>query len=279
MTRKMILTAGALTAAMSLSATPAPPANPPTALSGLWETETSVALVNGDLERAAAKLPKVHSGPLAGVPPEELELMSRVKLWSKPPYNPEWNAKALKPAPEGSGQVVKGGGCGPSGFPAVMENPTPDGLIQIVITQAETLILSPSGDVRQVYTDGRPHPAADDIWPTFEGDSIGRWTGATLRIDTIARRSGPVAPLPVPGLANLSDRAHFVEQLRLIDANTMQNDMTIDDPERFSNPWQFSIRYRRVTDVDRLMTTNCVENDRDTIVNGKLTIAPSPSGK
>jgi hypothetical protein len=35
-----------------------------------------------------------------------------------------------------------------------------------------------------------------------------------------------------------------------------------------------SIRYKRVTEVDRLISTNCVENDRDTVVNRKLTIAP-----
>jgi hypothetical protein len=54
----------------------------------------------------------------------------------------------------------------------------------------------------------------------------------------------------------------------------LQNDLTIDDPQRFSHPWQISIRYKRVTDVNRMIATNCTENDRDETVNGKQTIVP-----
>jgi hypothetical protein len=95
-----------------------------------------------------------------------------------------------------------------------------------------------------------------------------------LVIDTIARKAGPIAALPLPDMAVPSDQAHFTERLRLIDANTLQNDLTIDDPQRFSHPWQITIRYKRVTDVNRMITTNCTENDRDTTVNGKQTIVP-----
>lgn len=241
-------------------------------MTGLWETELSVAVGNGELDRAAANAP---AAPPGAPPPEESELFKRVQLWHKPPYNPEWQRKSQdaqkRMAPPDPTQVSKH--CAPDGFPAVMESFAPDGMFQVVITRAETLFLFPDGEVRQIYTDGRKHPEPDDLWPTLIGDSIGHWAGATLVIDTIARKAGPITAFPIPGLAVLGDQAHFTEQVRLLDANTMQNDLTIDDPQRFSHPWQVSIRYKRVTDVNRMITTNCIENDRDTTVNGKQTIA------
>ena len=107
---------------------------------------------------------------------------------------------------------------------------------------------------------------------TILGDSIGRWEGKTLVIDTIARTAGQIAP--APGAADLSAEAHFTERLRLIDADTMQNDLTIDDPARFVHPWQISIRYQRVKDISRLIAINCAENDRNPVVNGKIVISP-----
>jgi hypothetical protein len=205
-----------------------------------------------------------------------VELFKRVKLWQRPPYNVEWQRKSQQAAkrrvPTDPTRIAKN--CTPSGFPAVMENFAPDGLFQVVITRAETLFLFPDGELRQVYTDGRKHPGHDDLWPTLSGDSIGHWAGATLLIDTVARKAGPIAALPIPGIANLSDQAHFTEHIHLVDASTLQDEMTIEDPERFSHPWQVSIRYKRVTDLDRMISTNCTDNDRDTTINGKQTIVP-----
>ncbi|MGH8218806.1 MAG: hypothetical protein ACREUT_09625 [Steroidobacteraceae bacterium] len=266
-----------LTAGMGLPAAAAQSTHSSPGMTGLWETELSVALGSGEVERAAAALPPVPAGTPEGGPTAlERELAKRVKLWGKPPYNTEWARKTLdalkRVAPAAAPKLITG--CTPPGFPAVMENFAPDGLFQVVVTRAETLLLFPDGEFRQIYTDGRTHPGPDDLWPTLMGDSIGHWSGATLDIDTVARGAGPIVALPIPGIANLSDRAHFTERVRLIDATTLQDDLTIDDPLRFSHPWQLSIRYKRVTDLNRLIPTNCTENDRDTIINGKQTIAP-----
>ena len=154
----------------------------------------------------------------------------------------------------------------------MMESPVPDGMFQVLVTPEETVLLFADGETRQIYTDGRSHPKTQDLWPTSMGDAIGHWQGATLIVHTVARKAGPVAP--IPGAADLSDQAQFTERLRQVDANTMQNEMTIDDPPRFSHPWRFTIRYTRVTDVDRMIVTNCTENDRNPVVDGKFVIAP-----
>jgi hypothetical protein len=232
---------------------------------GIWETESAARLLTSHAQQFE--------------PP---------KLWGKPPYNAEWAKKMASAHPQGAppGGAPPGGAppggvfdlpptakmCAAVGFPAIMESPVPDYLFEILVTPEETVLLATDGSARHIYTDGRAHPQADDLWPTTLGDSIGRWEGKTLVIDTIARTAGPVGP--VPGVADLSEQARFTERLRLIDADTMQDDLTIDDPARFAHPWQLSIRYQRVKDLSRLIGVNCTENDRNPVVNGKIIISP-----
>ncbi|MEJ0005601.1 MAG: hypothetical protein WDM77_04265 [Steroidobacteraceae bacterium] len=275
MTRRISMAIAVLAAAPRLSAANAQHAQAPAGMAGLWETETSVALITGEIDKAATRLPPPPPGaPSGGPAPLERELPRHVLLWGRPPYNAQWEDKLRnaprRPTPPDPTHITKA--CSPEGFPAAMESPFPEGMFQVVVTRAETLLLFSHGEVRQIFTDGRMHPGSADLWPTPLGDSIGHWSGATLIIDTIARKAGPVSSLPIPGVADLSEQAHFTERLRLIDADTLRNDLTIDDPQRFSHPWQISIRYKRVTDVDRLIPAECTENDRDEIVNGKLTI-------
>jgi hypothetical protein len=222
---------------------------------GLWETE------------AAARLSR--TGKLE--PP---------KLWGKPPYNAEWEKKSRgagpseKPATSLTDLPPAVKVCEPAGFPAAMEHPVPDHLFELLMTPEQTLLVSTDGAIRHIYTDGRQHPKTEDLWPTAEGHSIGHWEGDTLVVDTIARKAGPVGP-PLDGIANLSEEAHFTERLRLLDADTLQNQMTIHDPKRFSHPWQIVIRYMRTRNVDRMIAVNCSENDRNPVVDGNFVITPS----
>jgi hypothetical protein len=275
MTRRIPMAIAVFTVALRLSAADTPQAQGRAGVTGFWETETSVALITGEIDKAAAGLSQtLTAGPSGGPSPLERELPRHVKLWGRPPYTAQWEDTLRNaprpPTPPDPSHIAKT--CSPEGFPYAMESPFPEGMFQVVVTRAETLLLFTHGEVRQIFTDGRRHPGSADLWPTPLGDSIGHWSGATLVIDTIARKAGPVTPLPIPGVADLSEQAHFTERLQLIDADTLQNDLTIDDPQRFAHPWQITIRYERVTDVDRLIPVECTENDRDEMVNGKLTI-------
>jgi hypothetical protein len=242
---------------------------------GLWETEISVAVLNGEFDKPLAIASPTKGPSPTGLAPAEAGFTSRVQLLGKPPYNPEWAQKSTG-APKNMGAPAAPPPikiCGRTGFPAVMESPVPDMAFQVFVTPEETLFLFPDGAARHVRTDGRAHPRPEDLWPTDLGDSIGHWHGATLVIDTVARKGGPIAPFPMPGVAILSAQAQFTERVTRIDANTMQNDMTIDDPRRFVHPWKLTIRYKRVLDIDRMFPTDCTENDRNPIVNGKVTLA------
>jgi len=160
--------------------------------------------------------------------------------------------------------------CAPVGFPTIMTIPLADFMFELLVTPEQTLLAATDGTVRHIYTDRREHPKTEDLWPTRVGDSIGHWEGATLVVDTIAREAGRIAPFPES--PDLSEAAHFTERLRRIDADTMEDSMTIDDPQRLEQPLHLSIRYLRVKDVDRIIPVDC-EHDRNT-VGESLSVAP-----
>lgn len=247
----------------------------PAGMAGFWETDVAADLISGAVaEEPPPPAAGRPSTPSEGLAPQEIAFLRRAVVLGKPPYNAEWEAKARNDATHPPSHSGPGRACVPVGFPFVMDGPTPDGMFQVVVTAQETLFLFPDGEVRQVYTDGRSHPKPEDLWPTQMGDSIGHWDGRTLVVDTVARKAGPIFPIPLPGTAQLSDAARFEERIRVLTPDTMENEMTISDPARFEHPWHLSIHYRRITDLDRMIPTNCSENDRNPVVDGKVVIAP-----
>ncbi len=224
---------------------------------GLWETSTSKALTDPSA---------TGPGPL--------------KLAGHPPYNPEWEQKYQSAVSAYANPAKRAAlfppfkGCGAGSpayvrsFPNIMEAPM---VFQVVVTPEETLFVMDHGEVRHIYTDGRAHPRGDDLWPTPLGDSVGHWAGLTLVIDTIARTPGPISMFyPV---AELSEQAHFIERVRQIDRDTLQDQLTINDPPRLLRPWTVTLRFTRVRDLDRFISFDC-EEDRDPTENGNSTSAP-----
>ncbi|MEO6379751.1 MAG: hypothetical protein ABIO37_17150 [Caulobacteraceae bacterium] len=95
------------------------------------------------------------------------------------------------------------------------------------------------GAIRRIYTDGRPHPKGRG--PSYMGHSIGRWDGDTLIVDTV----GMYADIFDQSGAPHSDKVHLTERLRLVDQDTLENAMTIEDRVMFTEPWKVVRRYKR----------------------------------
>ncbi|MDE3109432.1 MAG: hypothetical protein KGL02_05775 [Acidobacteriota bacterium] len=174
------------------------------------------------------------------------------------------------------------------GYPAIMlDSPL---MFEVVPSPKETALIFSSREIRTVYTDGRQHPGKDDLWATAWGDSIGHWEGQTLVIDTIAvtAPSGFGAHEGTPILAFggieqsllitfLSPQAHFIERLRMVDKNHLQDQMTVIDPVNLTKPWHLSRTYERVTTIHRMVYEDCEGEDRNPVVNGHFTLAPPPA--
>jgi hypothetical protein len=176
------------------------------------------------------------------------------------PYTKEFAAKVETARRNNTGTAKE---CG-FPFPFVMENPW---VFQFLLTPEETVMIWGGREVRHVYTDGRTHPKAEDVWATPWGDSIGHWERDTLVVDTIAIQPSRFPPM-------LSEQAHFTERLRMVGKDRFEDELTIEDPVAFTKPWKVTIPYERVTDLDRMVHGLCDENDRNPVVDGKLTVAP-----
>jgi hypothetical protein len=62
------------------------------------------------------------------------------------------------------------------------------------------------------------------------GDSVGRWEGDTLVIDTSNFNENP-------GLFMASDALHVVEKFTRLDSGTLLYEFTVEDPKTWSKPW------------------------------------------
>jgi len=155
------------------------------------------------------------------------------------------------------------------GFPMMMQSPAP---LRFIVTPQETVMTSQYRDIRYVPTDGRPMLAEEDRWPTIWGTSVGCWEGDTLVIETASAaftpEFNPIAPA-------LSDEATFVERVRMVSPDRIEDTITITDPATLTEPWTVRMAYDRhpvldrlVHDGDNLFTNRVVE------VNGVGTILP-----
>jgi len=187
-----------------------------------------------------------------------------------PPYNAAWEAKyssflerVVKP-----GKFVDPLTLGYlGGFPRIM---APARGLQFAVTPEQVWIVYERPDVRYIYTDGRGHPPDDELFPSWEGHSVGRWEGDTLVVDTIGIKGGIV--IDRTGLV-FSDEVHITERIHKTNENTLEDVLTIVDPVAFTRPWVVTRHYTRSGEKDPTMTNvSSLENNRNPIVNGETTV-------
>jgi hypothetical protein len=127
--------------------------------------------------------------------------------------------------------------CAPFGIPRLMNHAGP---FEILQTPGRVLMLFETGNSqRQIWTDGRGHPA--DLDSTWMGNSIGRWDGDTLVVDTIGLNDKTW--LDTAGHPH-SDALHLVERIRRVDHDTLENNLTFDDTKTYTKTWTSKITYK-----------------------------------
>jgi hypothetical protein len=110
---------------------------------------------------------------------------------------------------------------------------------------------------RQIFMDGRKHPADPD--PTWYGHSIGSWDGDTLVVDTVGYNDKfwfDFAGHPH------SEQLHTVERYTRTDAGTLVIETTIDDPVDYTKPFKMTFT-SRVQPNGELTEYICQENQQD----------------
>lgn len=180
----------------------------------------------------------------ADLKPEEVPL----KPWAQALYNERI---------ANNGKDHPGAQCLPSGIPE--KDNIPDGL-KLVQTEDLTILLHESRTIyRQIFTDGRPLPK--NAQPTWMGYSIGRWEGDTFVVETIGQNGRTWLDMRgLPGTESL----RVVERFSRPKIGQMFIDVTIDDPEAYTKPWNVRLVWRLVPDTD-LIESICEENNKDPV--------------
>ena len=198
-----------------------------------------------------------------------------------PPYTDEWEARYRKNI-----ELVRQGKfpdpvstCGtPHGFPRIMNVPD---VYEFAVTPTAVYVIAENGpNVLRIYTDGRKHPAAEDLWPTYNGASVGQWEGDTLVFTTISLKGSKDNDVIVDrtGLV-LSDASRATTRLRKVDENTMEAQMVIEDAKALKGQWRVTKRYVKQPAGTWAWDYACAENNRNPIDASGKTLTLGPDGK
>jgi hypothetical protein len=111
---------------------------------------------------------------------------------------------------------------------------------QIVQTRDHVMILVEMvHDVRIIRMGGERLPSHLRPWM---GDSIGRWEGDTLVVETTNFH-------PLQRFRSASESLKVIERFTRVSADTILYKFTIDDPSTFTRPWSGEVPFNRIDDL------------------------------
>ncbi|MEP7243861.1 MAG: hypothetical protein ABI885_09255 [Gammaproteobacteria bacterium] len=130
--------------------------------------------------------------------------------------------------------------CVPPGTPRVMWAPKP--LMILQTPRKVTIIHEYQHLLRHIYLNESLPPAAD-VDTSYMGQSVGRWDGETLVVETIGFYDTTF--LDRDGMPH-STALRVTERLRLINGGKRLEDLvTFDDPKTFTAPWTARLEFVR----------------------------------
>ena len=111
---------------------------------------------------------------------------------------------------------------------------------QEIVQKPDSVIMLSGNDYRVIPTDGRPRlgPGVK----SWLGSSRGRWDGDTLVVEV----TGLNGKGWFDSAGNFySENTRLVERWRLVNANTIDYEVTIEDPTIYTRPWKMNYPKRR----------------------------------
>ncbi len=193
-----------------------------------FDDGTKVAIYNGERRTSLVVDPPDGRIP-ALTPAAQARLAAAAEERAREPYRgPESRSLAERCL------LSFGSSSGPPMLPILYNNH-----YQIVQSPGYVMILVEMvHDARIIRIDAEPLPAAMSPWM---GDSIGRWEGETLVVET--RNIHPQQTYRGSG-----EQFQTVERFTRVGPDTMNYSVTVTDPETFSRPWTAEIPMLRTQD-------------------------------
>jgi len=117
-----------------------------------------------------------------------------------------------------------------------------------------------------VPTDGRDHPKNLEL--TWLGNSVGKWDGDTLVIDTIGSNGQTWLDTGPERLT--SDQMHVVERISRPDYQHLNYQVSVDDPKMYTKPWTNTRVFVLMKPGQEIMEYSCDENNKE-VTEGHIT--------
>jgi hypothetical protein len=169
-----------------------------------------------------------------------------------PPY-PEFIGQAKLDFEEGQRMAAERkpyrdaiGQCFPAGIPMIMTRVWP-----IAMVQLPTVIMMVSNfnnSFRQIFLDGRDYSNPDTIIYTYNGESIGRFEGDTLVVDTrYIETYNHYIDTGIP----ISEDFRVQERMRMLENGEMlEIEYVMTDPNNWVGEWRNTKRWLRIDNTD-----------------------------
>lgn len=142
--------------------------------------------------------------------------------------------------------------CNPMGFPRLVLDHAHDYQEWHHLPDRMLQVIQESRALREIWMDGREVPspeALDNLGPTWYGHSVGRWDGDTLVITTVGLDDRALLD---SFLLPKSFKARIEERYRRIDAETLQLQLTLWDPDYYTKTWVSDVKTWKKVPRDKM---------------------------
>ena len=158
--------------------------------------------------------------------------------------------------------------CQGDGMPGMMGGPFP---MEILQSKGQvTIIQEAYTQVRRIYLD-KAQKTIDEVEPSFFGNSVGRWDGAALLVDTVG-----IKPEVMYQNMPHSEQMRIKEKIYFATNEILRDEITIEDPVVLEKPWTFTMSYKRIANY-QMLEYICEGNRYYVDENGQQKMLPSSS--
>jgi hypothetical protein len=192
------------------------------------KTQDAPAALSHDLSGVWMQYPQ---GDVPGTPG-----LNTVNQRFRPPLTPWGQARLDAARPLVGPRAVPGEEnsptlrCDPDGPPKVLNHPNPFEIVQI--PGRMFMFFEEQHIWRTVWADGRDLPKDPD--PSYLGYAVGKWEGDTFVVETIGFNDKVWADAYGDPR---SEQTHLTERYRRLNHDTLELQVTIDDPKSYTKQW------------------------------------------
>ena len=214
-------------------------ANPQQYKNPLGATCSSFSMIEREFDRRTSLIVDPPDGKIPPLTPAGRQRRAAAEVATERlPEGPEDLSDAVRCITFGMPRLTGNFGSGIYGYYQILQSP---GYVALVMESIH--------DARIIPIDGRPHlPRSMRPW---NGDSRGHWEGNTLVVDTInfSPKSHPTGSFSaISNFMESSATLHLVERLTRVAPDTINYEMTLDDPTTWTKSWTAAIRLKKTQD-------------------------------